>query len=91
MLWNEYRTAFTEAARKSGKSKEYCEKCLSYAENLWNHSMPVIYTQEHLCGLLGYLPKYVYAAANAPESFYRQFSIPKKNGGMRLISEPLPL
>lgn len=77
-------------ARKSGKSKEYCEKCLSYAENLWDHSMPVIYTQEHLCGLLGYLPEYVYAAANAPESFYRQFSIPKKNGGMRLISEPLP-
>ena len=90
MLWNEYKTAFTEAARKSGKSKEYCEKCLSYAENLWAHSMPVIYTQEHLCGLLGYLPEYVYAAANAPESFYRQFSIPKKNGGMRLISEPLP-
>ena len=48
MLWNEYRTAFTEAARKSGKSKEYCEKCLSYAENLWDHSMPVIYTQEHM-------------------------------------------
>ena len=90
MIWNEYKVAFSEAAEKDGKSKEYCEKCLNYAEQLWKHNMPVIYTQEHLCMLVGYLPVYVYAAANAPEQFYRQFSIPKKNGGNRLISEPLP-
>lgn len=90
MQWNEYKTAFNEAAKQNGKSKEYCKKYLSYAEKLWMRNMPVIYTQEHLCGLLGYLPAYVYAAANSPERFYRQFLIPKKNGGMRMISEPLP-
>jgi len=61
-----------------------------YAQNLWVNKIPIIYTQEHLCALLGYLPIYVYAAANSPERFYRQFSIPKKNGGIRIISEPLP-
>ncbi|MBC8574661.1 reverse transcriptase family protein [Jingyaoa shaoxingensis] len=90
MEWNEYKIAFIEAARKSGKNNAYCEKYLNYAEQLWMHHMPVIYTQEHLCALLGYLPTYVYAAANAPEDFYRQFLIPKKNGGSRMISEPLP-
>ena len=90
MKWNEYKAAFLEAAEKNGKNKEYCGKWLTYAENLWFHNMPVIYTQEHLCALLGYSPMYVYAAANSPEQFYRQFSIPKKNGGVRLISEPLP-
>ncbi len=76
--------------KKNGKSEEYCEECMIYAQNLWVNKIPIIYTQEHLCALLGYLPIYVYAAANSPERFYRQFSIPKKNGGIRIISEPLP-
>lgn len=90
MIWKEYKDTFLDEAKKCGKSEEYCKACLNYAENLWIHNMPVIYTQDHLCRLLGYLPVYVYSAANAPEKFYRQFSIPKKNGGVRLISEPLP-
>lgn len=90
MNWNEYKCAFYETAEKKGKSKEYCKKWLDYAEKLWINNMPVIYTQEHLCRLLGYLPLYVYAATNAPEKFYRRFLIKKKNGGNRLISEPLP-
>lgn len=90
MEWNEYKVTFCKIAKKNGKSEEYCEECMIYAQNLWVNKIPIIYTQEHLCALLGYLPIYVYAAANSPERFYRQFSIPKKNGGIRVISEPLP-
>ena len=90
MEWNEYKVTFCKIAKKNGKSEEYCEECMIYAQNLWVNKIPIIYTQEHLCALLGYLPIYVYAAANSPERFYRQFSIPKKNGGIRIISEPLP-
>jgi RNA-directed DNA polymerase len=90
MEWNEYKVTFCKIAKKNGKSEEYCEECMIYAQNLWGNKIPIIYTQEHLCALLGYLPIYVYAAANSPERFYRQFSIPKKNGGIRIISEPLP-
>lgn len=90
MEWNEYKVTFCKIAKKNGKSEEYCEECIIYAQNLWVNKIPIIYTQEHLCALLGYLPIYVYAAANSPERFYRQFSIPKKNGGIRIISEPLP-
>ncbi len=84
------KLTFCKIAKKNGKSEEYCEECMIYAQNLWVNKIPIIYTQEHLCALLGYLPIYVYAAANSPERFYRQFSIPKKNGGIRIISEPLP-
>lgn len=90
MEWNEYKVTFCKIAKKNGKSEEYCEECMIYAQNLWVNKIPIIYTQEHLCALLGYLPIYVYAAANSPERFYRKFSIPKKNGGIRIISEPLP-
>lgn len=90
MEWNEYKVTFCKIAKRNGKSEEYCEECMIYAQNLWTNKIPIIYTQEHLCALLGYLPIYVYAAANSPERFYRQFSIPKKNGGIRIISEPLP-
>ena len=50
----------------------------------------IIYTQEHLCLLLGYKNEYVFAASNSPSLFYRNYEIPKKNGGTRKISEPLP-
>ena len=39
MQWNEYKTAFNEAAKQNGKSKEYCKKYLSYAEKLWMRNM----------------------------------------------------
>lgn len=90
MEWNEYRNAFSEAAKENGKSENYCEEYLNYANKIWMHNMPVIYNQDHLCRILGYLPIYVYAVVNAPDKFYRKFMIDKKSGGKRVISEPLP-
>lgn len=90
MDWNDYEALFRESAKKNGKSEKYCEEWLAYAKKLWENRLPIIYTQEHLCGLLGYSMSYVYAASNAPEHFYRKFQIPKKAGGVRQITEPLP-
>lgn len=90
MEWIEYKLKFIETAHKNNKSEKYCEHWLKYAENLWNQKLPIIYTQEHLCALLGYAPIYVYAVSNAPFKFYHCYHIPKKSGGKREISEPLP-
>ena len=90
MNWEEYKQAFIDEARKVHKHPQYLEKHLAYAENLWKQNLPVIYDQKHLCLLLGYSPRYVYAASNSQKHFYRCFDIPKKNGGKRMICEPLP-
>ncbi len=90
MEWIEYRSKFIENAQKSNKSRKYCEYWLEYAENLWKQEFPVVFSQKHLCALLGYDPVYVYAVSNAPSNFYHCYHIPKKNGGLREISEPLP-
>lgn len=90
MNWIEYKAKFLEKANKEHKSEEYCDKWIEYAEKLVNNNMPIIFNQEHLCKLLGYSPLYVYAASNSPYNFYRHYEIPKKNGGVREISEPLP-
>jgi RNA-directed DNA polymerase len=39
---------------------------------------------------VGYRTEYLLGAAYRTESFYRQFTVPKKNGSTRTISEPLP-
>lgn len=90
MEWIEFELKFVDAAQKKQKSKKYCDQWLKYAKNLWNRNLPVIFTQNHLCVLLGYEPIYVYAVSNSPQNFYHCYQIPKKNGKKRNISEPLP-
>lgn len=88
--WVEYYTEFRRQAKQSGHDEAYCDKWLQYAKVLYNKGLPIIYNQEHLCLLLGYREEYVFAASNSPEFFYRSYEISKKNGGFRMISEPLP-
>ncbi len=90
MEWIEYELKFVDAAKKKQKSKKYCDQWLGYAKKLWNCDLPIIFTQNHLCALLGYEPIYVYAVSNSPHNFYHCYQIPKKNVGKRNISEPLP-
>ena len=90
MNWEDYYREFSKQAKLSGYNDAYCDKWLQYAKILYNKNLPIIYTQEHLCLLLGYKNEYVFAASNSPSLFYRNYEIPKKNGGTRKISEPLP-
>lgn len=90
MDWNKYKADFRQLAIGKGKDESYCTKWLYYAEKLFKNELPIIYDQRHLCALVGYKEEYLYAASNAPERFYRHYQIPKKSGGFREISEPLP-
>jgi len=92
--WNTYEKNFRKAAsdlRLTPKQLEaYEDSCLTYAKRLYDNNLPVIYDGLHLCKCLLYRVSFVYAVANSPYKFYRHFKIPKKSGGERLISEPLP-
>lgn len=90
MDWEIYEVEFYKKAKRNKKSEEYCHNWLKYAKKLYDKHLPIIYNQEHLCLLLGYQEQYVFSASNSPAAFYRYYEIPKKNGGVRKISEPLP-
>ena len=88
--WENYCVEFRKEAALKGKNEEYCNIWLQYAKVLFDKGLPIIYNQEHLCLLLGYKEEYVFAVSNSASNFYRNYEIPKKNGGVREISEPLP-
>jgi RNA-directed DNA polymerase len=89
--YSEYSNKFSKEAESKGYSAEYIKKCLDYAEALFHKDIPVIFDPNHLCMLLGIKPAYVFMVSNSPRHFYRKFNIKKKGGGVRRISEPLPL
>ena len=66
------------------------EEILAYADNLQNHGVPIIFDQPHLAGLLGYELDYVQILSTCKEDFYKKYMIPKRNGKMRIIHEPMP-
>lgn len=90
MEWQTYSNKFSEKASLNGFTSTEIEAFLSYAENLFTKKVPIIYDQKHFSLLVGYKYDYLLKISNAPDKFYRNFEIPKKNGGERAISEPLP-
>lgn len=85
-----YKNKFVIKASENGYSVENINKCLAYAEPLISRDLPVIYNTSHFCSLVGYNKSYIKKAALYSKSFYRSFPIKKKDGGSRIISEPLP-
>lgn len=90
LKWKTYCKNFETKARKQGLSEEEIKICLEYASKLFDKKVPIIYDHNHLSFLVGIKTEYLFAASNKPEHFYRSFKIPKKSGGFRSISEPLP-
>lgn len=88
--WDEYADSFYYASRENGYSEDYISSCLSYAKNLYEKSLPIIYNETHFSLLVGYKLYYIYAVSNKPQKFYTKFNIPKKNGGLREINAPYP-
>lgn len=70
--------------------EEKIKEILAYAENLYLHQVPIIFDQPHLAGLLGYDLEYVQILSNCEKDFYKEYKIPKRNGSMRVIHEPMP-
>lgn len=85
-----YAKKFTEKAVGNGFSSDYIEKCLSYASPLLENNLPVVYSINHLSGLVGYNVSYLKRAIKFPKYFYREFEIEKSNGKKRKLHEPLP-
>lgn len=90
MDWEKYSKEFKQQAKCNYWTDNQIELALDYAKKLNDRNLPIIYDQNHLCLLLGWQSKYVHAMSNVKPYFYRQFKIPKKKGGFRTISEPLP-
>lgn len=88
--WSQYKRLIISKAQKQGKTEEYIQTYLSYAEPLVKKGLPVITSITHLAHMVGLKHHYLCAMAYAPAKFYRRFSIKKKNGGNRMIHEPLP-
>ncbi|WP_340073714.1 reverse transcriptase family protein [Leptobacterium sp. I13] len=88
-----YKEEFREGAKNLGFSEKNIIKCLIYSEKLWNNNVPIIYNLTHLSKLTGFKRDYIIQAAvvsKHSDAYYRYYKIPKKNGGIRKIQEPLP-
>lgn len=90
MDFKEYKKAYIEQALALGVSANAIDIAIEYAEQLHNRKLPIIYDQQHFFQLVGYDEAYVMAIVNQPKSFYKEYSIPKRNGKYRIIHEPLP-
>ena len=61
-----------------------------YDRRLVSNQFPIIYSPEHFAQLVGMKVGFLYSVSNQQGSHYRCFAIPKRNGGKRVICEPLP-
>ncbi|MCB0337830.1 MAG: hypothetical protein KDD62_16045, partial [Bdellovibrionales bacterium] len=88
--FEEYSAIFRSTAGADALQPEYVERCLQYARKHLQDGRAVVYSANHLSSLVGYDISYLYGVANSGGNYYRTFSVPKKSGGKRRISEPLP-
>jgi RNA-directed DNA polymerase len=90
MTFEQYKVDFQKAASDSGYSEINILRCLDYAKRLFENKVPVIYNTSHFSSLVGYNKHYIKRASFYTDSFYTDYEIKKKNGKIRIISEPLP-
>ncbi len=90
MDWEKYSENFVAAARQNVFDEDYIKRCLEYAKRLAERNLPIIYSYKHLSLLVGIKENYICSVAYSQEPYYRNFTIAKKNGNLREISEPLP-
>jgi len=73
-----------------GVKDELVADYLTYIKPLVDKGLPIIFDFKHLCLLLGKNTSYLASVVNASSSHYREFTIPKRSGGVRTISAPYP-
>jgi retron-type reverse transcriptase len=73
-----------------GIREDLIQAYLPYVKKFLAKKLPVIFENQHLALLLGRSNQFVVSIINANESFYREFKIPKRRGGERQISAPMP-
>lgn len=90
MIWKTYEQRLRDRAEYLDIEKNYLEYLVVYSKNLYSKKLPIIFDQTHFSLLLGINNEYLHRMSNAPNKFYREFHIMKRNGKLRQISEPLP-
>ncbi|HTI61114.1 reverse transcriptase family protein [Mucilaginibacter sp.] len=91
MTYDYYEKRFRIKAYEAGYSEDDIQKCLIYAKPLLDKNLPVIYNTANLSALVGYNKSYLKKSALFTNSFYRSFSVRKKNSNkLRYLKEPLP-
>src|ERR1700743_731560 len=90
MTYDLYEKNFRKKATKVGYSEDEISKCLAYARPLIDKKLPIIFNTANLAVLVGYRKNYLKRAVLFTDFFYRNFTIKKKSGKLRFLSEPLP-
>ena len=79
----------TECLRK-GMTGLDLQKYLDYVGNLIKQDLPPIVDMRHLSLLMGIDYAHIATVVNTTSDFYREFEIPKRSGGSRVITAPYP-
>ena len=90
MQWERYKKKFVEEASSRNLQEDEIKSLLDYAFKLSKKNLPIIFDSIHFSKLVGYDLSYIERAIKYTPYFYRRYKIPKKNGKLRSISEPLP-
>lgn len=90
MDWANYQKRFIISAKKRNLPDDFITECLTYAKNLYDNKVPIIFDTEHFSKLLGCKIEFLYKITNNPTQNYRTYKIPKHNGKLRTITEPYP-
>ena len=88
--FSEYRQQLIKELCTLHVPNEKVEEIISYAETLQRYQVPIIFDQPHLAALLGYDLDYLQVLSTCKEDFYKEYRIPKRSGGERIIQEPFP-
>lgn len=69
-------------------SEEFISETIEYADTLTAQELPVIFSTNHLALKLGSEPDWLKYVLENRELYYQHYSIKKKHGGKRMISNP---
>lgn len=85
-----YIESFTTQAYQQGLSDTLIKNILLYRRKIVDRNSVVIYDQKHFSKLVGYDYGYILELSSNIENNYKEYSIPKKRGGVRKLEEPYP-
>lgn len=83
-----WESLFTEQAKIEGHSQQYISECLAYAGILQSHNVPVIFDKWHFFSFFPDIKNGRMEMFLLNIGCYKNYSIRKKTGGIRMISAP---
>lgn len=86
----DFRLRLAKRLADAGFPRPEIDAIIAYADDLASRRVPVILDQGHLAALVGYDLDYLQVMSTCKEDFYKEYRIPKRRGGWRIIDQPLP-